>query len=250
MAKESGLGAGFFLAGYDFGADVIAIRELSGGPALLEGVTGITMSGHERLGGQLTGAQRITVWFNPTANMSHKRLSALPVGAQQGQYWHRTAIGRPVHSMIGRQLNHDGNRDKDGSFTFDSDLVSDSFGGEWGTGLTAGKRVDTVATNGAGVDFTTPAFAAASTFGAQFYLQSFALTGTSCTVTIEDSADNVSFAAVTGGAFTAFTGPGDQRLQTARGATVRRYLRAVTSGTFSSATFAVAAVRNDTLVNL
>jgi len=250
MAKESGLGAGFFLSGYDFSGDVVAIRELSGGPALIEGVTGIDKSAHERIGGNLSGAQRITTWFNPAANMGHKRLSTLPTGNQQGQYWHRTVAGRPVHCIVGKQIQYDGNRGEDGAFTFDSDIESDGFSTEWATGLTAGKRTDAAPTNGTGVDFTTPAFAGSSTFGAQFYLQVMAFTGTSVAITIEDSADNVSFAALTGGAFASVTGITHERIQTARNATVRRYLRVATAGTFSSVTFAVAAVRNDTLVNL
>jgi hypothetical protein len=250
MAKESGLGAGFFLSGYDFSGDVVAIRELSGGPALIEGATGIDKLAHERLGGHITGAQRITTWFNPAANMGHKRLSTLPTTNQQGQYWHRTVAGRPVHCIVGKQIGYAGQRGEDGAFTFDSDIESDGFGAEWATGLTAGKRVDTAPTNGTGVDFTTPAFAGSSTFGAQLYLQVFAFTGTSVTITVEDSADNVSFAALTAGAFTVVSGITHERIQTARNATVRRYLRVATTGTFSSVTFAVAAVRNDTLVNL
>lgn len=250
MGKESGLGAGFFLSGYDFSGDVVAVRELSGGPALLDGVTGIDKLAHERIGGKITGAQRITTWFNPAANMSHKRLSTLPTGDQQGMYWHRTALGRPVHCIVGKQTNYNGTRGDDGAFTFDSDIESNGFGAEWATSLTAGKRTDSSATNGTGVDFTTPAFAGSSTFGGQFYLQVMAFTGTSVTISIEDSADNVSFAALTGGAFTTVTGITHERIQTARNATVRRYLRVVTAGTFSSVTFAAAAVRNDTLVTL
>jgi hypothetical protein len=78
----------------------------------------------------------------------------------------------------------------------------------------------------------------------------FSVVGTSCTVTIQDSADNSSFANVTGGAFTAVVAGArsDQRLETTRALSVRRYLRAITSGTFSSAVFAVLAVRNQTTV--
>jgi hypothetical protein len=248
VTKESGLGAGFFLSGYDFSGDVVSVRELSGGPALLEGCTGIDKLAVERLGGQRSGAQRITTWFNPAANMGHKRLSTLPLGDQQGQYWHRTVIARPVHCMVGKQLNYDGNRGEDGAFTFESDIESNAFGGEWATGMTAGKRVDSTATNGTAVDFASGAFAGSSTFGAQFYLQVFAFTGTSVTIKIQESSDNGAdaYADVTGGGFTVVNGITHERIQTARGLTVERFLRVVTTGTFSSVTFAVAGVRNDT----
>ena len=84
-----------------------------------------------------------------------------------------------------------------------------------------------------------------SAFGAQAYLQVTGFTGTSVTVAVQDSADGSSYTAVTGLTFTAVTAaPAWQRLATAGNATVRRYLRVATTGTFSSATFAVALNRN------
>jgi hypothetical protein len=82
-------------------------------------------------------------------------------------------------------------------------------------------------------------------FGAQAYLQVTAFAGTSVTAAVQDSADNSSWAPVTGLTFTAVTAaPAAQRLATANTATLRRYLRVVTTGTFTSATFAVAIMRN------
>lgn len=82
-------------------------------------------------------------------------------------------------------------------------------------------------------------------FGAQAYLQATGFAGTSVTVTVQDSADNSSFAAVTGLAFTAVTAaPNAQRLATANTATLRRYVRVATTGTFTSASFAVMLNRN------
>lgn len=84
-----------------------------------------------------------------------------------------------------------------------------------------------------------------SAFGAQAYLQVTGFTGTSVTVAVQDSADGTTYAAVTGLTFTAVTAaPNWQRLATAGNATIRRYLRVATTGTFSSATFAVAINRN------
>jgi hypothetical protein len=84
-----------------------------------------------------------------------------------------------------------------------------------------------------------------SAFGAQAYLQVTGFTGSSVTVAVQDSADGTTYAAVTGLTFTAVTAaPAWQRLATAGNATLRRYVRAVTTGTFSSATFAVVVDRN------
>ena len=81
--------------------------------------------------------------------------------------------------------------------------------------------------------------------GAQAYLQLTGFAGTSVTVAVQDSADNSTFTAVTGLTFTAVTAaPAWQRLATAGNATLRRYVRVATSGTFSSATFAVVLDRN------
>jgi hypothetical protein len=84
-----------------------------------------------------------------------------------------------------------------------------------------------------------------TTSGAQAYLQVTSFTGTSVTAAVQDSADGTTYAAVTGLTFTAVTAaPAWQRLATAGNATVRRYLRVATTGTFSSATFAVVLDRN------
>ena len=103
------------------------------------------------------------------------------------------------------------------------------------------------ATNGASLDL-----AASTSFGAQFYLHVTAFTGTDVTIKIQDSADDSSFTDLTAGAFTSVTsGPQSQRIQTARNATVRRYLRVATAttGGFTSVSFVVTAVKNTVTVN-
>jgi len=76
-----------------------------------------------------------------------------------------------------------------------------------------------------------------TTFGAQAYLQVTQITGTSVTVTVQHSPDNSTWSTLV--AFTAVTAaPAAQRL-TAAG-TVSRYLRAISTGTFSAASFACA----------
>ena len=62
-------------------------------------------------------------------------------------------------------------------------------------------------------------------FGAQAYLQVTGFTGTDATISVVDSADNITFAAVTGLTFAQTTAAATfQRLATANSATVRRYL--------------------------
>lgn len=85
-----------------------------------------------------------------------------------------------------------------------------------------------------------------SAYGAQSYLQVTAFTGTSVTVTVQHSPDNstwstlVAFAAVT-------AAPAFQRL--AATGTVDRYLRVISAGTFTAASFGCAAMTNMTAVS-
>lgn len=244
MAKQSGLGDALYVAGYDLSGDYTAIGNVGGGPAALT-TTGIDKKAMERIGGVRDGRLEATSWFNPTG--SHPVLSALPTADVHQMYCRGTALGSPVASLVAKQANYDGSRGDSGEFTFAVSGQANGYGVEWGNLLTAGKRVDTAATNGSSIDLGT----GPTTFGAQAYLQVFALTGTDATVKIQDSADNVSFTDVTGLSFSQITsGPGTQRIATASGATIRRYVRAATTttGGFTSLSFAVAVIRNDTTV--
>lgn len=239
MAKQSGLGDNLYVGGYDLSGDINSFGRIGGGPAALE-VTAIDKSGMERLGGLRDGGINFTTYFDPASNMSHDRLGNLPTTDVQLHYCRSTLLGAPGAAIIAKQINYNGNRATNGAFTFQVETQGNAYGLEWGRQLTAGKRTDSTATNGASIDTT-----ASAAFGAQAYLQVLAFTGTSVTVTIQDSADDSSFANVTGLAFTAATGITTERLATANTATIRRYLRAITTGTFSNAVFSVIVVKNE-----
>jgi hypothetical protein len=247
MAKQTGLGDNLYVAGRDLSGDTGSIGTIGGGPTTLD-LTDISQSAMDRLGGLRDGRLEFSAFFNDAAGRAHPTLSALPTTDVQVMYFRGTSLGGQAAAMVGKQVNYDPTRGSDGSLTIAVSAVSNSFGLEWGRSLTAGKRSDSSATNGTGVDFAQP-LAGSSTFGLQAYLQVFSFSGTSCTVTLQESSDNGSsdsFGAVTGGAFAAASAVGAQRIATASGQTVERYLRAVTSGTFSECTFAVVVNRNDT----
>jgi hypothetical protein len=248
MAKSSGLGDNLYVGGYDLSGDIGSLGNISGGPAALD-VTSIDKAGYERIGGVRDGNLGFTAFFNKATNQEHLRLSLLPTTDQILTYCRGTALGNTAACLVGKQINYDGKRGADGSLTFDSEAQANGYGLEWGRQLTAGKRTDTTATSGTGVDFGLGSSGTGpSTFGAQFYLQVFAFTGTSVTVKIQESSDNGGADAwtdVVGGSFTAATGITSQRIATAAGQTVERYLRAVTTGTFSNAVVSVVANRND-----
>lgn len=238
MSKQTGLGSRFFVGGYDLSGDINSLSSVHGGPAPIV-MTDITQSGFERQGGQRDGSMEFVAYFDPAAGQAHPVLSALPTTDVIASYWPPSqAIGSPVAALVGRQVNYDGGRTDKGEFTFKCQVLADGYGLEWGQGLTAGERTDGSATNGTALDYGSTS----TTFGGQAYLQVFAFAGTSVTVKLQDSADNSTFADLSGGAFVASTGLDSQRI--AFSGTVRRYVRAVSTGTFSSAVFALAFMRN------
>lgn len=237
MAKQTGLGDRLVAGVVDLSGDVGSIQKVGGGPAALD-LTDITQAGYDREGGLRTGAIDWTSWFNPTR--AHLALRTLPREDLVVTYGRGTGIGQPAASCVAKQVGYDPTRAADGSMTIALSAQSNAFGIEWGRQLTPWPRTDAAATNGASLDH-----GAATAFGGQFYLNLTAFTGTSVVVKIQDSADNVTFADLAGAAFTAATGPTAERIAISNAATVRRYLRVATTGTFTNAVFTVNAVRNE-----
>jgi len=241
VAKQSGLGDNLYIGGFDVSGDTGSIGSIHGGPNPLD-VTCIDKLATERLGGVRTGGITWSSFFDNAALAGHPALSTLPTADAQIMYCRGTTLGNPGAAMVAKQIGYDPTRAADGSLTFAVDAQSNGYGLEWGIQHTAGKRTDTAATNGTSVDA-----GSGSTFGLQAYLQVFSFTGTSVTVTLQESSDNAvgdPFANVTGGSFAAATGQTTERIVTSNAQTVERYLRVVTTGTFSSAVFAVLVVRN------
>lgn len=251
MAKQSGLRQGLYVDGLNISGDVQSISKLGGGCAVLE-FTGIDKAAFERKGGLRDGGIDAVTFFNPgTLNWasplldtgSHALLRQMSL-ADKVLMFHDLQSGAAA-GMVAKQGTYDATRAADGALTISVSSMANGFGFEWGDALTPGIRTDTTATNGPSLDG-----GAATSFGAQAYLQLFNLVGTNVVVKIQDSADNVTFADVAGLTFTSATAaPTAERLQTGRTATIRRYLRVATSGTFTSASFAVMAVRNLTAVD-
>lgn len=239
MSKQSGLGDNFYIGGYDLSGNVGSLSNIHGGLAGTLDVTPINKSAFVRLGGERDGGIEFSSWFDKAAGAEHAALSGLPTGQRLAIYCRGTGIGLQAACCWSRQINYDPNRGQDGSLALATSVQADGYGLEWGEQLTAGIRTDTTATNGTAFDA-----GASSTFGGQIYLEVFSVTGTSVTVKLQDSADNATFADLTGAAFTAATGRSEQRIQLSNTATVRRYVRAVSSGTFTNAQFAVVFVRN------
>lgn len=245
MAKQTGLGDQLFIGGSDVGGDIASIGGLSTPRETLPS-TGITKFANERLFGKRDGHAEFVSYFNKATGQQHLALRGLPRTDVHLMYLRGTALGDESIGLVGKQVNYDPTRGDDGALTFGVTVEANSYGLDWCRQLTAGRRTDTAATNGTAIDTL-----ASAAFGFQAYLQVFSVTGTSVTVTLEDSADNLSFLPISGGAFTAVTSaaaPTALRIQSSSDtATVRRYVRAVSSGTFSDAQFAVSICKNEAL---
>lgn len=241
MTKQTGMGDNFYVGGYDLSGDVNSLSNISS-PYEIDDVTAITQFANERVLLRRDGSMEFVTYMNIAAGQAHPVLSALPRTDVAVAYFRGTTLGNPAACMVAKQINYDGNRADSGALRFTTQAQANSYGLEWGKSLTAGKRTDTSATNGSSIDTT-----GALNFGAQAYLQVFSFTGTDATVKIQDSADNSSFADVTGLSFTQITAaPTSERKATSNTATIRRYLRAVTvtTGGFSSLAFAVVINKN------
>lgn len=240
MAKSSGLGAGLAVGTALLSNDVGSFSVAS--PHNVFDVTGIDTSARETKTTVRDGMINFAPFFNDAAGRAHPVLSALPTTDVLTTAFIGSSIGGAAASLQGKQLNYDGTRPADGSITFATATAGNGFGLEWGRMATAGVVTSTGAEDLASYDW-----GAASSFGLQAYLHVFAFTGTSVTITIEESSDDGvgdSFAAVTGGAFTAVTGATTERIATSGSQTVEQYLQLALTGTYSSVQFLVVINRN------
>jgi hypothetical protein len=243
MAKDHGLGNALYVAGRDYSGETKQ-WDMSGGPATLD-VTGLRSLAPERIGGLLSGSLKYVTHFDPLS-ATYLDLSPLPTGDRVATLAHRETLGAPAGSLVCKQLNFDPTRDANGALSMSVEAQSNLSGIDWGVLATAGKRVDAVATNGASVDH---GIVPPGSFGLQAYLHVFAVTGTP-TIKLQGSSDDGvgdAYTDIAGGSFGVAT-VGAFKLATSRTLAVERYLRVVTTGAFTTVTFAVSVVINDVAV--
>lgn len=248
MAKQTGLGQALYIGGVDVSSEARQWDVSS--PLQTLDTTGLRSLANERIGGQKAAAFKWTSHFDPVS-AGYAALSALPTGDKVVSMCHRETIGEPVMNLVTKLIDYGPTRDDKGQVLFAVDTVTNDAFADWGVLATPGQRVDTAATNGAGVDLGA---APPHTFGLQAYVQVVAFTGTNITVKLQGSSDDGvgdAYADIVGGGFTAVTAaPAAQKIATARGLSVERYVRVATTGTFTSCTFLVAVVVNEAQVDL
>ena len=232
MAKRVGFPARIHIDGYELTGDVGALNEISTPRAVLD-VTDISKAGIERLLGHGDGMLEFLAFFNDAGSQMHSRMKLLPTTDVDVTFHLGDTIGSPGFGLRAKQINYDWRRATDGSLLGTVRCEANGTPLEWGVMLTAGRRTDTAATNGASQDN-----AASSASGLAGWLQVFSFTGTSVTLTIQESSDDGGLdpwaAKLT---FAAASAVGTQRV-TATG-TVERYLRVASTGTFTNALFTV-----------
>jgi len=241
VAKLTALGDSFFVGSIDLSGDIGAITAINASRAVID-VSAINQSGYDRLLGRADGNVAFNAYYNPagsnavfntlgTANGTASTIITL--------FGTPGTVGTDAFSMEGAQVNWNIATNADLSvLTTVEAQSSKGHAVEYTVMLTNGRQ--TISSAGT----VTPSFdhAAATTFGAAAYLHVFALTSGTATVKVQDSADNSTFADVTGLTFTAVTGATYERIATSATATIRRYLRVVTTGTFSTLDCAVSIV--------
>lgn len=257
MGKVTGLGNQFAVGGFNLGGDIQTLSRIGGGPnSPLDG-TDITQSAHARIcsllaadgvaAGLYEGGMAASVYFDPAALASHSQFAALPTVSSLFTFAANGAAGSACANLVAKQIDYPGNRGTDGSFLFNVVAQeSDGIPLEWGVNLSTWGQSQGVAGNLASVDLGS---ASPGAYGAVFHLQVFSFTGTSVTFKVQESSDNAvgdAFADVVGGGFSAVSARGWQRIETAA-INVERYLRVVSTGTFSAVTFALMAHRRNAL---
>ena len=243
MAKISGV-AGQCLAvhGYNLSGDAGAIDTCSGGHSVSD-TTGIDKSAVERLALLRDGNLSYSAWWDTAALSMYAAISTLPTTDRIVSWGLGVARGDRAACMTAKQVDFAVSRGADGGLGAKINCVANAFGLDWGYQLSTGVQTITSAANGTGVDLVD----VSSDFGAIAYLHVMSVTGTSVTFHIEDSADNIDFEDIEGVAFAAVTAaaaPTAQRVvSTLTTTNVRRYVRLVSAGTFTAATFHLAFIR-------
>lgn len=188
---------------------------------------------------------QFTTYFDNALSAENVALDQLPRTDVVATYFRGTSLGNATACCVGKQLNYDPTRANTGELTAKVEIQANAFGLEWGEMLTPGLRTDTTATAGSFVDD-----GGSTALGGQAYVQLTAFTGTSVTIAVQHATTSGgSYANVTGLATSALTAIGAVRLATTPTTTINEFVKVTTTGTFTSATFAVSFMRNKVAVS-
>lgn len=207
-------------------------------------MTGIDKSAPERIYGRKDAGAAFNAWFNDAitagAEGSHTVLKALPATDIQAAYLRGIGLGSPAFCFQAKQVDYNPTRSAEGDLSAAVQALANAYGGNWCDQYTAGKVTHASAANGAAIDLGS----VSTLFGMTAYLQVFSVATGTVVGRMEDSADNVTFAAIAGLTFTGLAARGAERLATGATATIRRYTRFASTGVFTNAVAFAAAERH------
>jgi len=231
MAKKSGLGQQIFVNGYDLSGDISAI-DSAGSPRELLDTTALNASAHERIVGLSDGNLSVSSWFNDSTEQEHEAFKGLPTTDRIVTWAFGSTRGDVAACLVAKQINYDGSRGTDGSLAFTIDTqAAAGVPLEWGNTLTAGKE-----THSSAAVSTSRDDGATTGYGLVGILSVTDLDSGTATVSIQQSADDVTFATILSFVAVAAAGaPTAQRLPLS--GAILRYLRVSTTGTFSNLDF-------------
>lgn len=238
MAKTSGLDTRIYANGTDLSGDVSALSGVGMSQNLLD-VTTLDLSATARLAGLKDGSVSCSAFFDNAAGKGHSVWTSLsgkiPIADQNVLIPLSATIGEPALFLVSKQGTYNVERPSGGPVSCSVDYsAANGTSPDFGELLTGGKVSDS-----SGTTYTAVDNGASSSSGIRAMIQAFSLTSGSATCTIQDSADDITYATL--GAFTAVTGQTSELLSVS--GTVERYVRLLTSGTFSTLVVCVAFIR-------
>ena len=238
MAKVSGLNVRLYVEGKDMSGSANALDGAGYSQALLE-TTPLNEAAATRITGLADGSISVNGYFDTTDDAPWAENSGkLPSADVVVLTALNSAVGDPSVGMNAKEADWNVSRSSGSAVSVSSTFTGNGMGGEFGQMLTA--HDDTHSSAGAG---TVADSGAASTAGGAGYMQIISLSSGTPTVKIQHAtsssgsySDLVTFTATGTGSV-----PSAERVEVS--GTVNRYLKVVTTGTFSNAKIAVAFAR-------
>lgn len=234
MSKQTGIPSKLWIDAFDVSGDIGVVNTIGSSRAQLD-VTSIQSDFMERLPGLGDATLSFSSFFNTAG--AHAQLRAMATANKVVTVSLGTAIGAAASTMVGPEVTYNTTRGEDGSLASTAEFVSNNGqGNEWGS--LGANQTFSAAGSAATLDG-----AAATTTGAAAVLHLTSIASGTATFKVQDSSDDSSYTDVTGLTFTAASAGTAQRVETAAGATLRRYTKVVATGTFTTAVAAVNVIR-------
>jgi len=237
MAKVNGLNVRFYVEGYDLSGDANALSAMGYTNELLD-VTALDSSARKRIIGIVDSEISVDAWFDNAASRQHavwtSNSGKLPTADQNVLIPMGSAVADEFVGLVAKEGAYSTTRSPGSAISANATFTANGSATEFGEMLTAHDDTHSSASSGTVVDS-----GASSSNGGSGYLQVLSLDSGSVTVNLQESTSS-------GGSYSNFmtfstvaaaAAPSAERL-TNEG-TVQRYIKVVTTGTFSNAKIVV-----------